>query len=332
MDELTVGVIGYGLMGKLHARALEIVSGTKLVAVAEWNAERLAKAPSHVKTYQDYHELLETDIDAVSICLPHRWHCESTLAALAKGKHVMIEKPIAMNLSEARMMAETARKADRALFVGMTHRFYPELREAKRLIDDGAIGEIVACNDNVLDNMAMLELPPWYLDKSLAGGGAGLTNAVHLVDRLRWFTGDEVVAVAGSMGNPFFRASVDDLAQMFLQFRSGISAQVTVTFMRWPHPIVCDLQVLGTEGSITVHTWKGYDLLTPTRTINKAVYTDEPHSEKVLVGIKGEVEEFYKSIRENRIPWPSAEDSVKAMTILDACYRAAETKTMIRLQ
>jgi predicted dehydrogenase len=155
---------------------------------------------------------------------------------------------------------------------------------------------------------------------------------VHLVDRLRWFTGDEVVAVAGSMGNPFFHGSVDDLGQMFLQFRSGISAQVTVTFMRWAHPVVCDLQVLGTDGSITVHTWKGYDLFTPARTINKAIYTDEPHSEKVLVGIKGEVEEFYKSIRENRTPWPSAEDSIKAMTILDAYYRAAEAKTMIQLQ
>jgi UDP-N-acetylglucosamine 3-dehydrogenase len=332
MDDLRVGVIGYGLMGKLHARGLESVPGTKFVAVAESNAERLAEAPVHVKTYQDYHELLETDIDAVSICLPHRWHCESTLAALAKGKHVMIEKPIAMNLTEAQTMTAAARKAGRTLFVGLTHRFYPELREAKHLIDDGAIGEVVACNDNALDNMAMLDLPPWYLDKSLAGGGAGLTDAVHLVDRLRWFTGDEVVAVAGSMGNPFFHASVDDLGQMFLQFRSGISATVTVTFMRWPHPVVCDLQVLGTEGSLTVHTWKGYDLFTPRRTVHKVVYTCEPHSEKVLVGIKGEFEEFYKSISENRTPWPSAEDSIKAMTILDAYYRAAVSKTMIRIQ
>jgi UDP-N-acetylglucosamine 3-dehydrogenase len=332
MDELRVGVIGYGLMGKLHARGFESVSGTNLIAVAESNAERLAEAPAHVRTYRDYRELIESDVDAVSICLPHRWHCESTLAALAKGKHVMIEKPIAMNLSEARTMTAAARKAGLTLFVGMTHRFYPELREAKRLIDDGAIGEIVGCNDNVLDNLATLDLPPWYLDKSVAGGGAGLTDAVHLVDRLRWFTGDEVVAVAGSMGNPFFRSSVDDFGQMFLRFRSGISAQVTVTFMAWPHPVVCDLQVLGTLGSITVHTWKGYDLFTSTRTLSKAIYTTEPHSEKVLVGIKGEVEEFYKSIRGNRTPWPSAEDSIRAMAILDAYYRAAETKTMIRLQ
>lgn len=332
MDQLKVGVIGYGLMGKLHGRGFENVSGTKLVAVAESNTQRLAEASAHLKKYQDYREMLELDIDAVSICLPHRWHCETTLAALAKGKHVMIEKPIAMNLSEAKTMAEAARKAGRTLFVGMTHRFYPELREAKRLIDDGAIGEIVACNEITLDNMATLELPAWYLDKSLAGGGAGLTDAIHLVDRLRWFTGDEVVAVAGSMGNPFFHASVDDLAQMLLQFRSGISAQVTVTFMRWPHPVVCDLQVLGTEGSITVHTWKGYDLYTPRQTVNKAIYTDEPHSQKVFVGIKGEVEEFSKSILENRTPWPSAEDSVQAMTILDACYRAAEAGTMIKLQ
>jgi predicted dehydrogenase len=330
MDELRIGVIGYGLMGELHARALESFSGTRLVGVAESNRERLAQLPAGIKPYQDYHDLIEADVDAVSICLPPRWHSEAALAALARGRHVLIEKPIAMNLAEAQEMAAAAHKAGRTLFVGMTHRFYPELQEAKRLIDGGAIGKIVACNDNALENA--LDLPPWYLDKSVAGGGVVLTDAVHLVDRLRWFTGDEVVAVAGAMGNAYFGASVEDLGQMFLHFRSGVSAQITVAFMSHPYPDVCDLQVIGTEGTITVHTWKGYDLITPTTTASKLMYTNEPPSEKVLVGLKGEVEEFYNSVRENRQPWPSVEDSIKAMAILDAYYQAAATKMMVRVQ
>ena len=157
-------------------------------------------------------------------------------------------------------MLRAASEADRVLYVGMTHRFYPELREAKRLVDDGAIGSIVACNDCALEHIGFLNTPPWYMEKKFAGGGPALTSGIHLVDRLRWFTGDEVRMVTGSAANPYFGADVEDAGQMFLRFRGGVSAQVTVAFMREPHPLVCDLQVIGTRGSITVHTWRGYDL------------------------------------------------------------------------
>ena len=157
-------------------------------------------------------------------------------------------------------MLRAARAAGRILYVGMTHRFYPELREAKKLIDDGAIGSIVACNDCALEHLGFLDVPPWYLERKCAGGGAALTSGIHLVDRLRWFTGDEVNMVAGSAGNRYFGADVEDAGQMFLRFRGGISAQITVAFMREPHPLVCDLQVIGTRGSVTVHTWQGYEM------------------------------------------------------------------------
>ena len=325
MNELKVGVIGCGYTGKLHAEAYQKVQGVKLVSAADSDTARVSSFNFGVRRYTDYRELLESDVDAVSICLPTYLHHDVAVAALERGKHVFLEKPIAVTMEEARAMLRASRASQRTLFVGMTHRFYPELREAKKLVEDGAIGDIIALNDSILEHFGFLQSPPWYLDKNLAGGGVALTSGIHLVDRLRWFAADEIAKVAGNCGNPYFHAPVEDSGQMYLQFRSGISAQITMAFMRDPHPLVCDLQVIGTRGTITVHTWKGYDLHNAKGDTAKVIYTDESHAQKVLIGMCGEAEEFCSSIREGRTPWPSVEESARGLEIILAYYKSAET-------
>ena len=331
MTALRVGVIGYGYTGKIHAQACLAQKGARLVAIADADSDRLRDLPPGVRACRSYEELVESGVDAVSICLPTHLHCKVAVDALERGKHVLVEKPIAVSVEEAERMLRAAKAAGRVLYVGMTHRFYPELREAKKLVDDGAIGSIVACNDCALEHIGFLNTPPWYMEKKFSGGGPALTSGIHLVDRLRWFTGDEVQMVAGAAANPYFGADVEDAGQMFLRFRGGISAQVTVAFMRETHPLVCDLQVIGTRGSITVHTWRGYDLWNAAGHREKVFYTDQAHRDKVQVGIEGEMREFCSSIAEERDPWPSAEESTRALRVVLAYYRAAETGGAIEL-
>jgi len=323
MIPLRVGVIGYGYTGGIHAQAYAAHPGARLVAIADAERRRLTDVPSDVQVYSTYQELLETDLDAVSICLPTHLHCAVALEALDRGKHVLVEKPIAVNLDEAQRMLRAAEAAGRILYVGMTHRFYPEVREAKRRLDEGDIGTVVACNDCALEHLGFLSLPPWYLQKRFAGGGTALTSGIHLVDRVRWFAGAEVSMVTGTAGNPYFGSDVEDAGQMFLRFRGGVSAQITMAFMREPHPLVCDLQVIGTRGSITVHTWSGYELWNAQGREERILYTDEPHREKVRVGVAGEIVEFCAAIAEGRLPWPSAEESTSALAIVMAYYQAA---------
>ncbi|HYM05485.1 MAG TPA: Gfo/Idh/MocA family oxidoreductase [Terriglobales bacterium] len=328
---LRVGIAGYGYTGQIHARACLAQAGARLTAIADSNPERLKDLPAGVRACRSYQELLGSGVDAVNICLPTHLHCRAALDALASGKHVLVEKPIAVNLEEAQSMLRAAKAAGRALYVGMTHRFYPELQEAKKLVDGGAIGSIVACHDCALEHFGFLDTPAWYLEKKFAGGGPALTSGIHLVDRLRWFTGDEVKVVSGSAANPYFGADVEDVGQMFLRFRSGISAQVTVAFMREPHPLVCDLQVIGTRGSLIVHTWRGYEMWNSSGHQEKVFYTDQPHRAKVQVGIEGEISEFCSSIAEGRDPWPSPEDNVRCLRVLLAYYESARTGRSIEL-
>jgi predicted dehydrogenase len=293
--------------------------------------ERLNGLPAGVLGFSRYEDLLQADVDAVSICLPTYLHCQVAQAAFACGKHVLVEKPIAVNLEEAQSMLRAAKSAGRVLYVGMTHRFYPELREAKELVDGGAIGEIVGCTDCALEHLGFLDLPPWYLQRQYAGGGTALTSGIHLVDRIRWFTGDEVRAVAGSAANPYFASDVEDVAQLFLHFRRGAAASITLAFMREPHPLVCDLRVIGTRGALVVHTWRGYELWNASGHREKVIYTDEPHVAKVQAGIAAEIAEFCSSIASGRAPWPSAEESTRSLAVVMAFYRAAQRGETILL-
>ena len=151
MTGIRVGVIGFGYMGKLHAEAYARAPGASVTAIADPNEIAI---PAGARRYADYRELLASNVDAVSVCVPTHLHCQITLDALAAGKHVLLEKPIAVSLEEAGRMLGSARQAGKTLFVGMTHRFYPELQEARRLLDEGSIGEIVQCRDSILDRLS----------------------------------------------------------------------------------------------------------------------------------------------------------------------------------
>ena len=321
---LRAGIIGYGYTGQLHLRAYER-NGVRVTAVAETRSEVLATAPPQARQFHDYRDLLQAEIDVVSVCVPTALHYEVTLEALAAGKHVLLEKPIATTVHHADDMIDSARRANKLLFVGMTHRFYPEIREAKRIVDDGDIGQIVMVRDSILEHFGFLNSPGWYLQPDLAGGGTVLTSGVHLVDRVSWFLNEFPNSVFGYAQHSFLRRGVEDAAQMSLGFPSGRCAQILFGLLPEPHPLVCDLELIGTRGSIVVHTWKGYELRRGMESECHDTYGSESHADKVLNGIAEEVKEFCTAIHERRSPCPSVEESTQALRIIMAFYRACES-------
>ena len=140
-----------------------------------------------------------------------------------------------------------------------------------------------------------------------------------------------MTAVAGLAANPYFGSDVEDAAQMFLRFERGVSAEITLAFMREPHPLVCDLRIIGSRGSIVVHTWRGYEVWNPSGHREKIIYANEPHVAKVQIGIGGEIAEFCSSIAAGRPPWPSAEESTRSLAVVTAFYKATENGAMMEI-
>ena len=150
MQNIRWGIIGVGRFGAIHARVLASLPGSEVVAMSARRQERLAEVAgefgvSEEKCYTDFHQLLaDPDIDAVSITTHWQQHHEVALAALASGKHVLLEKPMAASVEECREVMATAKTASGFFMVGHVCRFDPRVTLAKQAIDDGRIGRIVS--------------------------------------------------------------------------------------------------------------------------------------------------------------------------------------------
>jgi phthalate 4,5-cis-dihydrodiol dehydrogenase len=236
---LGVGMLGTGRIAASHARAIRGTPGAVLRAVADLDETRrsdwLAKhaADRAVASYDDYRDLLADDtIDLVIVALPHWLHGEAAVAAANAGKHVLVEKPMAITLEECDQMIEAARSAGVVLAVGHMMHFHPLVVEAKRRIDSGAYGPIVWGSDVVYAPRPFGANPEWLYDRE-CGGGQLLANGTHLVDRLLWTVAARPVAVSGIVGTYFNRHDeryrADDGSLVFIRFDTGQAATFHLT-------------------------------------------------------------------------------------------------------
>ena len=187
-----IALIGAGRAGMIHARNFRTaVDHCRLAAVAdpvESAAEEAARTLEVNTYYTDYRELLQNDgIDAVVIATPTKYHCEIAVAAAAAGKHIFCEKPMAMTYEECLVMENAAKEHHVKLQIGFMRRFDTAFTEAKKVIDSGAIGDVVMVRSNTRGP----SIPqPWMYDISKSNGPLAEVNS-HDIDTLRWFTGSE---------------------------------------------------------------------------------------------------------------------------------------------
>src|SRR5688572_17458911 len=148
-ERVGIGVIGFGLIGRLHARNFHALPDSRVVAVAETYAPRLEAAGqmlgSVAKLYRDFRKLLEDkNVDAVVVATPDHWHALMTMMACAAGKDVFVEKPLTLFVREGRWMADVAQRHKRVVQVGTQQRSGPHYAKAREIINSGHIGTLVS--------------------------------------------------------------------------------------------------------------------------------------------------------------------------------------------
>jgi predicted dehydrogenase len=320
LQQINVGIAGAGYTGRLHLAGYRSLGpGVVVRGIADTDQSKAAGLDlGNAKFYAELDALLvDPHLDAVSICLPTAGHHSATITALQNGKHVLVEKPAACTEEQFDEMLRLAQERQRLLMVGMTHRFYPELRIAQDLLRSGAIGSPIFCRDSVVEFLGMLNLPSWYLDPMQACAGVVMTSGIHLVDRLLWLTGGSVSECSGYRRNLFLNSAVEDEAMMQLKLSNGVAAHIALAWLPFPHPVVCDLDIYGTQGSIHVHTWQGVELIGAEGKKSWECYSPgADHVQKVQVGINAEVAEFVDSIQKGRQPVSSAEETGPAFRVV----------------
>ena len=252
MNQLRTAVVGVKGVGRGHLQSIREHARTDLVAVADLDAAaaRAAVGDTSARAYADFDALLasETDLDAVVLATPHHLHAPMALAALERGLHVYVEKPIATRISDADSLVATAAQAGRILAVGHQYRTYRGNLRLKQLVDSGAIGDVqrVVWQWLELRAEAYYTRDRWRCTWEHAGGGVLLNQASHDIDLICWLFGPpaEVTAVVGNRGH---QHEVEDTAIATVRFHSGVIA--SLQFSTWDRCLNYR-QIAGERGSI----------------------------------------------------------------------------------
>lgn len=228
--KIRVGIIGCGAIAEhLHGPDYACSPDAELVAfcdILKVKAHALAgRLAPGAQVFSDYKEMLKkADVEAVSVCLPNYLHAPVTIAALQAGCHVMVEKPMAASMDEAKKMLAAAKKADKVLMVDQSQRLFPAHVKAKEVLDSGIMGKILHITA-MFGHSGPENWSPtgkWFFDKKQARFGAMADLGVHKADLLRFLTGKEVSEINGffeRLEKP--RATVEDNFVSALKFTDG---------------------------------------------------------------------------------------------------------------
>ncbi|MBT7547244.1 MAG: Gfo/Idh/MocA family oxidoreductase, partial [Gemmatimonadetes bacterium] len=192
--KIKIGIIGLGWPGREHLKGYKQCADAEVVALCDMNTELAGQqAEEHdiAHLFTDHKQMFkEVDLDAVSVCLPNFLHAPITLDALKAGKHVICEKPPALDAKQARKMADTAKKNKLTLMYALCLRFGGAAKLAKDYIEQGELGEIYYGRAVYHRRRGIpMGSGSWFVDKKRSGGGALIDIGVHALDSAWWLMG-----------------------------------------------------------------------------------------------------------------------------------------------
>ena len=319
MSVLRWGIIGCGdVATHKGGPPLYTVEGSALIAVMRRNGERAREfAERHgAKRYYDTVEALLADeeINAVYIATPPSLHCEQTVLAAQAGKHVLCEKPMAMNVAECRRMLDACRQNSVALMIAYYRSFYPNVVKMRQLMDEGAIGKIVLAkvNHTAFYKPTRHEWGAWRTDPEVSGGGVLMDLGSHRIDLLMHLVG-EVVSVCGHADTVQFPYPVDDSAVFTLKFAGGAHG---VANINWSVGVSMDeVAVYGTEGILRYSPLNSGNLTLQTRE-----RIQELHQAPLPYTHTGLVEDFVNHLRTGAPIRVSGENGLRTNEIIAEIY------------
>lgn len=338
---LRFGLLGYGLFGKHHARAIAATPGAQLVAISAKSTESQQTAKSdfpEVTIYGDYRELLaRPDIDIVNIVVPNSLHFEFAKAALQTGKHLFLEKPMCLRLSECDELLKLAQLQNRIIAINHELRHSSLWGGVKDLIDQGAIGR---------PQHALIELSRfpyrsgsegWRWDIDRVGNWI-LEEPIHFFDLARWYLGDcgePVSLYARANSRHADQPELRDNFSAIVNHADGAYAVISQTLAAFEHHVTA--KIAGTEGMIWAH-WSAADARSdkPTFALRyglgesiRDVDFTKPTGE--LLELADQMSMLVRCVRDNTAPVCTGEDGRWSTLMCLAAQRSVETESIFAL-
>ena len=361
---INVALIGCGDVTPGHLKGWSQVEQGRLVAVCDTRRERAeARARQYgiEGVYTEFEELLQRDdIDAVDICLPHYLHAPVGIAAAQAGKHVLVEKPIARDLQEAQSLIDACDAAGVKLMCSHIVRFGGQVQLMKRIIDAGLLGELKLVFMRIMHYKDIVaqsdwEDSSWKLSRDGAGGGCLERDGIHSTDIIRWLAGSEVRRVYCEMDSFLFGTEVETTSHLLMRFESGAIGEFDLSWCT-KAPAIRDTLISGTLGSVRAREDGAVELFgdglraEPSQvdaairsvlglagTAHKGYMPPELASQGMVirtpnVDVRAALQShFVDCILNDREPLTSGREAAKALEIVRAGYRSAETGQAVSL-
>ena len=337
-----IGILGAGNISDTHARAAQAISGVEIAAVYGANRERaLALAErTHAVAYDDLARFLDhRPMDIVAIGSPSGLHAGQAIAAVRRGLHVLVEKPLDVNVERIDALIAEADAAGRQVGVFFQDRLRPDVVKIKKIMDAGGLGRPVLAAGHV-----KWYRPPDYYATSrwrgtwaLDGGGALMNQGIHTVDLLLWLFGP-VSRVTARTATRVHQIEVEDTAVAVLEFASGALGVIEAATSIYPG-YARRVEVTGSEGTLILENDRlatidlknaspdeasGQVEVTPAASSSSPIVADTSAHRRVI-------EDFIDAIRTRRQPACDAREGRKSVELVEAIYRSAREGCGVRL-
>ncbi|SDE99239.1 Predicted dehydrogenase [Pricia antarctica] len=335
MDKIKVAIIGAGFIAHYHARALKALPNVQIAAVVTTkieSAQKFALEYDIENAFTDISKIVANDaIDSVVICTPNQFHAPYAIKFLESGKHVFLEKPMAINASEGHQIEKIAKQYDRSVMVGHMWRFDTDVNYVKETISSGKLGKIFKTKGyGIHENWGPTG---WFTKKKLAGGGALADMGVHAIDTIRYLLGDPIpLKVYARIATHFGDYDVDDTGIIVITWDNGTESIIESGWWQ-PH-------MDGPEAGAGLFGTKGYANLFPTFL---KITKGEESFEKIIPDFPERKEHcdqdiynrqmahFMTSIKDNKKPNPGLSEGQIVLSIVDAAYESAKTGEVVNL-
>lgn len=320
MKKIRIGVVSFEHMHAMsYTQQLLQDPDVLIVGIADDDVYRGTQMASLFKTsyYPSYETLLNEDLDGVIVCTNNRDHAKVSIAAAKRGIHILVEKPFATTIDDAKQMIAAAKEHGVKIMNAFPMRYNPNVVAAKKIIDEGRIGDVLS-----ITGINHGKIPGgWFLNKELAGGGAVMDHTVHLGDLIRWFTSSEVKDVYCEQGALLHNKGIDDTGLVMITMENGVFASIDCS---WAHhtnyPIWAqvDMAIVGTMGVIDL------------KAFNQVIHLDDQKHQRFEdigfseTGDEGLIREFIGVCSEDREPLVSGVDGLRALEIALAAYESSE--------
>ncbi|MBS4538833.1 Gfo/Idh/MocA family oxidoreductase [Clostridium sp. D2Q-11] len=345
MGKLRFAILGCGRISKKHAEAIaNNHREVELIAVCDHKDKKMeatidkyyeilsinkSNINNNIKKYLDYKEMLKDEsIDVVAIATQSGYHAKITIDCLNRGKHVIVEKPMALSLEDAEEMISTSRKKNLKLTVCYQNRFNPPIQKLRKAIEEKRFGKIVNGTARILwnrdDNYYKQSdwRGTWELD-----GGALMNQCIHNIDLLQWMLGGKVDRVYANTGNFLRNIEAEDFGVIIIRFQNEAIGMVEGSVCVYPENLEETLSIFGEKGTAVIggiavnkiETWNFED--------KENIESDVENQEIYTTGVYGDghtplFKDTIDAIKQDREPYITGEEGKKSLEIVLAAYKS----------